>query len=262
MKARSRPLVVAVWVGVVVLAGCGGGGDVDPAPTVARPQAPLDYSFRWVPNPALDLMSPEGTFVRAALESYRVASYSPHRGMGAIDDAYPGYAAAFRRLYDKRGPDRVFPSNSPYNGTVGTAYFEVIALEHAGGRYTATVCRYPEFVSGSEIGGTYSHDAGGPYGMGDIWVFGPDPQLSAEQQQAPPGNQKGAARRPAGNVFGTWIIYPETETTVYIGPRCLRRAPGSDLPYREPGDNPALVIDHTPPPVLSPSPGWPDKAAL
>jgi len=37
--------------------------------THPSPDDTLQYTNRWIENPSIDLMSPEGTFVRAAMES-------------------------------------------------------------------------------------------------------------------------------------------------------------------------------------------------
>lgn len=67
------------------------------SPTVSNnPSADdiLQYSNRWIQNPAMDLMSPEGTFVRAAVESLDRVGYGRGTGIAAIADAgYPGFYA-------------------------------------------------------------------------------------------------------------------------------------------------------------------------
>src|SRR5262249_28533043 len=86
------------------------------------------------------------------------------------------------------------------------------------------------------------------------WLtFGPDPALPPQQQRAPKPNQRGDARAPADDVFGTWVLTSMNDFKAFGDlPQCRKLAPGtpSDWPHGQ-------YVRPTPPPTLPPSPGWP-----
>ncbi|AWG50392.1 hypothetical protein DDT48_13945 [Mycobacteroides abscessus] len=201
-------------------------------------------------------MSPEGTFIRGAAESWDQAWMSRKQGIDAIKDrSYPGFVHAFNNSF-----------KTPIGGTgvsrpiVGTKYYEVVTLQRVGDHFIADVCSYGSQVASETDDGKYT--SGGPNRYltgGNSFVFGPDPTLRPEQQHSPSAHQQGPANRPTDNVFGTWVL---TESGVRKGmddatqheflTRCNKPALGTldNLP------NPYIRVD--PPPTLPPDPGWPD----
>lgn len=157
-----------------------------PAPTSTTPspahlgyQVPdlVQFSEHWIATPAVDLMSPDGTFVRAFIESEQVQLFSRPE-----DSPYPGYRQA-----DRQTNGRTLGVYQPYHGytTRRVMSFE----EHPDSTVTAFICSYtsirpmkedvPPGISGSTL---RYHRNGTP----------------------PPANQKGPSRAPAGSVFGDW----------------------------------------------------------
>lgn len=195
-------------------------------------------------------MSPEGTFIRAAIESWRAAQTGQGHGMDAIKaGGYPGFDHAFNNIWK---PEEVGGTVRFKQPIVGTVYEEIVALTRDGDRYKAGVCTYTSQSASQLENGKYSGPGLKPSAGGDWLTFGPDPKLAADQQHPPLAHQKGPAQRPTDNVFGTWVLFdygPPTDGTL---PQCNKFAPGTptDLP------NPREVSD--PPPTLPPDPGWPE----
>jgi hypothetical protein len=218
----------------------------------------FQITFRWILNPSVDLMSPEGTFIRATAESWRESWDAFGRGMDAIRErGYPGFDRAYNHSYDRAGttPSDYWtnqvggtrPSDGPY---VGTSYFEVVALRRDGDRFSADVCAYNSQTAGKTKDGRY--ESRGAAASPDTFTFGPDPKLPPDQQHSPMANQRGPARRPADDVFGTWVLIDMTSIDrTALAERCKKLAPGT------PADRPDPSVSTDPPPTLPPDPGWP-----
>lgn len=224
----------------------------------AKPQDLYQVSMRWIPNPSVDLMSPEGTFIRAAAESWDRAWTSRKQGIDAIRDrSYPGFEHAFNNSF-----------KTPIGGTgvsrpiVGTNYYEVVNFQRDGDQFIADVCSYGSQVASETDDGKYT--SGGPNRYltdGHSFVFGPDPTVRPEQQHAPPARQNGPENRPADNVFGTWILTKSgvrglntTDMRAFLG-KCNKPAPGT------PENLPNPYLRNDPPATLPPDPGWPDAGS-
>lgn len=204
-------------------------------------------NVRWIPNPAVDLMSPEGTFIRAASESYARIAFGRGRGEEAIADAgYPGFLRAFNNVADAE----TSAGNGDKTRTwVGTAYSEVVNFRRDGGSFTAEVCSYGS-MSAYESDGNYVSAGSTPSWGAGSYTFGPDPRIAAADQHEPPRNQRGPARTPSTDVFGTWVL---TNVSTVELPQCAKLAP--DTPMTWP---PEKYVRPDPPPTLPPSPGWPE----
>lgn len=234
-----RNVGAVLTVVVFLLVGCNGG----PTGSQAEPRNSHQSTFVWVGSPAVDLMSSEGTFIRAVVESWVLAFSQPGRGIEAVRAAgYPGFEHAFNNIWD--------PKDWAGNGNVGTPevgtdYFQVIEMSLAHGIYSAIICNYSS-MKATEIGGGFK-SPGVNVGQVMSLSFGPDDAVPSDTQRRPPTDQKGPAERPHNDVFGTWI------TTQFGGlssgePRCQRPAPGTPA-----GSTPRPDA----PPRLAPDPGWP-----
>lgn len=215
----------------------------------------LQYSNRWIQNPTIDLMSPEGTFIRAAVESLDRVGYGRGRGIKAIADAgYPGFAHAFNNVRD---PDTFGAPGGKDRDQVGTMYWEVVATHRNGDVITAGVCAYGSMVAAKEYGGGYrSSGRQLPAGSARWITFGPDQALPGIKQVSPPANQRGPRRAPVDNVFGTWVLtgYEVLGANVDL-PQC-----GSTLAPGTPQDAPnGYFVQPEPLPTLPPEPGWPES---
>ncbi|SLI10616.1 Uncharacterised protein [Mycobacteroides abscessus subsp. massiliense] len=246
----KTPLALTFFM--TALAACSPAHQPTPSATTttasARPTgADLDKTTaRWIDNHLIDLMSPEGTFLRATVESARIVESSPRQGYSGLDEGYPGYRHAFNAS---------FPAEQMAGGGgtwVGTRFYEVIDARKDGDRYTFTYCDYGSLVARKESDGQYSSTGSDPsWGDWDV-TFGPDPKLHASQQVAPKARQRGPGAKPADNVFGTWVMFKRD--TVFH-PQCKKLAPGTPTNW----PNPYVRAD--PPPTLPPDPGWPDAGS-
>lgn len=237
---------------LIVLTGC----------TPDRPQEPTkkqdlyQVTMRWIPNPSVDLMSPEGTFIRAAAESWNRLFSTGKDGLEAVRErGYPGFERALNNSTDLR-----FGGIALKRPVVGTEYFEVVNFQRHDNQFFADVCQYGSQVASQIDDGKYSSGGSGNYvHNGNSFVFGPDPTLQPQAQHAPPSRQRGPESRPIDNVFGTWVL---TEAGVRKSmdnaashaflTKCSRPAPGT------PDNLPDPYVRADPPPILPPDPGWPD----
>ncbi|WP_454792556.1 hypothetical protein [Mycolicibacterium lutetiense] len=214
----------------------------------------LQYSNRWIQNPAIDLMSPEGTFVRAAVESIDRVGYGRGTGIAAIADAgYPGFAHAFNNVSD---PDIFGQPGGKDRDELGTMYWEVVATHRNGDLIEVGVCNYGSMTVGKVYGGYQSSGRRLPSGIARWITFGPDQALPSIKQVSPPSNQRGSRRTPIGNVFGTWVLtdYKVLGADIEL-PQCGNTlAPGT--PPDAPND---YFIQPEPLPTLPPDPGWPES---
>lgn len=242
------PRIVAVAAAVcgVLLASCTHEKPKEPAPVWED----KDHStMRWIANPVADLMSPEGTFVRAITESYRAAQSAPGAGIDAIRaGGYPGFDHAFNNAWRPEGVGGTV--RYPYEN-VGTRYAEIVELRREGDQFTAGVCEYGSLTAGKLPDGTYESNGSKSLGHAQWLTFGPDPKLPAGQQHSPLRSQRGPARRPANNVFGTWVLTHINIAATDL-PQCNKLAPGT------PDNWPKSYVRPDPPPTLPNDPGWPE----
>lgn len=203
----------------------------------------------WIPNPTADLMSPEGTFIRAFVESWEAAQIAPGDGIDAIQaGGYPGFDHALNNAWK---PEEIGGTVRLQNISVGTLYREIVELRHVGDQYTAGVCTYPSLLADQLPDGQYKSNGSAELGRGEWITFGPDPKLADGQQHSPMANQKGGAKRPVDNVFGTWVT-TRVDIAATDLPQCNKLAPGT------PDDWPKPYIRTNPPRTLPPDPGWPE----
>ncbi|SKG10200.1 hypothetical protein [Mycobacteroides abscessus] len=236
----------AAGVAVVLLAGCTPNRTA-PAPA---PEDPYQETTRWIPNASIDLMSPEGTFIRATAESWSRAWTAKSTGLDALKErGYPGFDHAFN---DSFGPRIKDVGGYPDQISVGTEYNEVVALRHDGDRFIADVCLYTSQTATKQKDGQFYSRGSMPYGNGKHYVFGPDPKLPADQQHLPSVHQKGAAKAPSDNVFGTWVLFEMGTPDDVTLHGCMKLAPGT------PEGLPDPYVRADPPPTLPPDPGWPE----
>lgn len=276
----SRIRSGVIWVSLLLLLApisCGvsssgrkSDGKVAGSTTISRDISPddlLKYSNRWINNVAIDLMAPEGTFIRAFVESMQRIPNGRGRGLDALEDAgYPGFAKVFQRYFAET-LHQLQPNlqmwgrgtHGPGYPVVGTNFYEVVNLHRNGEMYSATVCTYSSLQADDLGNGSFSSLGKNSWNTsgGNTYIFGPDVNLPPDKQRNPEPNQHGSAAKPHDNVFGTWVLagmepISETEHSAL----CNALAPGT------PDDWPVGSYDHkyirtTPPPTLPPSPGWP-----
>lgn len=105
------------------------------SPIAADMPPNLNASFRWVPADALDLMSAEGTFVRAYTESFELA----FQGQSADWGGYPGFIDASPRDIDAQV--KLVASNSSTRKVVNTVFYRPLRRVDTGPTSRLVLCR-------------------------------------------------------------------------------------------------------------------------
>ncbi|WP_255775915.1 hypothetical protein [Mycobacteroides abscessus] len=249
MTPRPARTALTAATAVLLLASC-----THDTPKAPPPWDSNDHTTaRWIPNPAADLMSSEGTFIRATVESWRAAGTAQGQGMQAIKSGgYPGFDHALNFPNTPWKPEEVGGGLRYERPLVGTNYYEIVALTRDGDRYKAGVCHYTSQTAGQLEDGQYPTPGPKPMGGGEWVTFGPDPKLSADQQHPPLAHQKGPAERPTDNVFGTWVLFDYDSLIATTLPQCDKFAPGTPTNFSDSNKR------ADPPPTLPPDPGWPE----
>lgn len=185
------------------------------SPAQPSVDAILQYTNRWIDNPAVDLLSSEGTFVRAAMESLDRISMGKGTGKGAIEDAgYPGFLHAFNSVRDA---EKYAGIGRKDQAQVGTLYREVVSFRRDGNGFTAGICTYESMTATEVYTGYRTSGTSLPAGSA-IWLtFGPDPNIGGERQTSPLTNQHGPPKYSADRCFWQLGDYG------YAGARCQRR---------------------------------------
>lgn len=248
---RTIKASLALACTAAILAACNPTPPPTPSTTTSTSSRPSasdlnQTTMRWIDNRAIDLMSPEGTFLRAAAESFRVTESGLQPGYASLDGGYPGFRHAFNGSFPAK--------NMAVGGEiwVGTRFFEVQDVRRDGDRYTVHYCDYGSLVASKDLDGQYSSAGSDPSWGAWAMTFGPDPKLANDQQVSPKSDQRGPAHKPTDNVFGTWVMFKQDIAGVQY-PQCNKLAP--DTPTNWP--NPYIRAD--PPPTLPPDPGWPQS---
>ncbi|MGC4936236.1 hypothetical protein ACLQ3C_21455, partial [Gordonia sp. DT30] len=154
-----------------------------PTPSVYAPPWFLHFTTYWIPTPALDLMSPDATFIRAVNDSTYIAMESGSQGARA---AYPGFlhASEFHHPPPHIGGGTDDPTQPlpPSNGALFIGAF------HSDGNIaTATIC------------------VPGPAWTGEVLTY-------RRTGTPPPANQHGPHWYPIHNVFGDWQVLNDIGT--------------------------------------------------
>lgn len=238
-------------------AGTERGGDVTSEASLEN----LEHSrptFGWMDSDSVDLMSPDGTFIRAAVESYDRAVMA-----GSMEAGYPGFADA---MDSARWPDWGISPGTAYE-TIGSKYFKVIEMK-ATSESTVEVryCRVSNLV-GWEIRPESGENDGSPrfgIGSGDeggisyllVYERGVNSEGAAI---SPPADQFGPSQEPVTNVFGSWTIsqidLPEAPPNIQeLHDACKVYPPDFPPEMMVPGER---FYSDDPPVSRPPDPGWP-----
>lgn len=245
MTGRSWLKLNAAIAVCVVAVGC---GPKEVEESLPAPKNDLETTFRWIPNDNVDLMSPEGTFLRAAAESWWRARAEPGGGMESITNGgYPGFDRVFNNVWP---PEEVGGAGHFGTPIVGTEYLEAVDLRRDGVNFVGHYCQYSSMTATETPEGQYRGPRRIAAVAGRSMTFGPDPTLPPTAQKEPLAAQSGPADHPSENVFGTWVL-TDSQGLDPDEIRCAETAPGTPphMPNGYAGDRP--------PPTLPPSPGWP-----
>jgi hypothetical protein len=216
--------------------------DPVPAHAPADPRARSQFSIVWTDAAGLDLLSAEGTYLRASVESLRLAA-----GNGLREAAYPGFwqtltgaAKSYAEGFYELGPDDTLH---------GVARFEVIGFSSRDQRFDVGVCIFERQLGIEENGSFVFARQGGHH-----W------ELSIERagDVRPPDQESGVERAPRTPVFGTWRTDRWTRPADGGTDPCQHRP----TPGVQPGAWPALMPGSRPyvapaPPEAPDFPGWP-----
>lgn len=223
--------------------------EVSPDATTVPESALL--TNRWISASPPELMTQDGTFVRAVVESWFMVQIG-----GSLESGYPGFPGAMA----ENSYEEWLLNNASNETILGTQYYKLLDIvDHSDGTAEAWYCRF-----GNLVGNTQQQNPGATarYAIGDGFEFPTAHSLlyqrlppSVGDPKPPPPNQVGSNRKPSDNVFGSWAVLDIAHGSESSGPRadaCRGRAPGT------PEEWPAETIYSNDPPVaLPPDPGWP-----
>ncbi|MDS1114655.1 hypothetical protein RD149_12840 [Gordonia westfalica] len=198
------------------------------AQTPIRKEDPSQFPFRWVPTRALDLNSPDGTFVRAITETEVLFSYLGSSAMRSL--VPPGYVEAARSFWPLR-VSNIPPLNiAPRTTYLFAADFPDTVRQPGEPRHQSHASPNPTDELGRAAVCTFTAEPN------------PKPILRAlftyrRTGISPPADQKGPLNQPPVNVFGDWTGLEDFET---LGDRPCEKTLASPDDLRQ-----------------QPSPGWP-----
>lgn len=222
MHLRRGGLVVVGGIAAVVVAGCSwmsspAPEDVESSPVAVAPPvgyrvpSNVRFSEHWVSTPAVDLMSPEGTYIRAYIEGDHIADFN----RGKAEGSYPGFA--------KAAEDR---GGYPFTGTglISTGFHTNWVHEFDSvpdGSATAVVC----YAANVTLNGTFPKN----------YTIFKRTFVFQRVGVAPPKNQRGPGRAPLVSVFGDWYT-TSFKTHPFMDPECVADAiPVDKSPGATPG---------------------------
>jgi hypothetical protein len=161
----------------------------------------VQYVDHWVPTSAVDLMSSDGTFIRAFAEADVLRIFNADDKKGS----YPGFVQADRTKSFSGG------SGMPVSGFA--VHWVLQFSSQPDGTATADVCEISSITPD------------GPSPDPDVLKYTLTYHKTGE---APPANQQGPARAPATSVFGGWYATDYSgqspATKQYLEP-CLQSKP-------------------------------------
>jgi hypothetical protein len=213
---HRRLPTVSLWgiaiaaVAAALLAGCSGtpskGTGSEPstsAPSGYQLPTNVHYTNHWLPTQAVDLMSADGTFIRAFAEGDTLRLFNIDEKKGS----YPGFAKA------DSTPNRLSGGGGEW---YGYAVRWVVSLRtQPDGSAAAQVCEATSITPDGAV-----HE-----GVSSKTL------VYRREGNSPPANQKGPAPAPAVSVFGNWYAtayaaaYPVTAETLA---QCQQSRPPSD----------------------------------
>ncbi len=136
----------------------------------------IHYSDHWAPTPPVDLMSADGTFIRAFAEADDVRLYNNNAAKGS----YPGFDHA-----NQTSRNNIGGGSDEYGFTTRWVHDFTANPDSTA---TATVCSYVSINPQNDFL---------PFLLADVLTY-------HRKGQGPPANQKGPGRAPAVSVFGDW----------------------------------------------------------
>jgi hypothetical protein len=247
----------AAALGMVLLAGCSTSTPVATpvaSPGMPDPRARSHFTVVWSDSAGLDLLSPEGTYIRASVESMRLSAGNANR-----DAAYPGFwatvtgsAQEYVQSFLELGPD---------DSLYGVSRYEVIDVARERGRFVAGLCIFERQLGIENLDpatgqpdGRFTFSRMGSY----YWRL----VVETSGDTAPPADQRGRDAFPESRVFGSW----RTVQWARPGPGESNPCEGRAMPGVEPGSWPELMPGSRPYltdtlPVAPNDPGWSNAAA-
>ncbi|HEY9314498.1 hypothetical protein [Williamsia sp.] len=188
----------------------------------------MQYNINWSAENTLDLMSPDGTFVRAFRESAVLANYA-----GGSDSAYPGFQDAITATIDRS----FYDAEWPYPHVYGNEYNRIFEFtELAADKVQIIACA----VQPHSFPMTPIPKPEVP-GNGNVTAYR---LIYQRQGTSPPSNQQGNREVPYASVFGDWKAI-EYDSNIDI-----------DTPEAV---TPCLTANYKFHYTHSPEPGWPES---
>ncbi|WP_301124193.1 hypothetical protein [Mycolicibacterium fortuitum] len=201
MSKLSTGMSALVFAAAVVVGGVGCHSQTSPAPPTTATKPPPDpyartnYSIIWSDPAGLDLMSPEGTYVRASMESVNTSVSNGNRdaAIPGFWDSISGAAKEFADGFLVYGPD------GPW---VGIVRYQILEAADHGDRFEVTVCKFTAQLGQSALWATNGHPDG-KYeyrNQGNPWYL----TVQRSGDTPPPPHQSGPDTFGTRPVFGSW----------------------------------------------------------
>ncbi|SLH89253.1 Uncharacterised protein [Mycobacteroides abscessus subsp. abscessus] len=219
-KPSSRWAATAATLALICVSGCTHTTPAPVSPSLDQVPANIHFSEHWTPTGAVDLMSPDGTFIRAFFEARSVQDYD--RYGEAI--YYPGHRQA-----DRTGLAHIGADKPAYGYTTRW----VLSLEERpDNTVTAFVCSDILIRATNEEVLTKPSE-----------IYG-EPFIYHRTGIPPLANQKGPARAPAVPVFGDWYAtnYGNTSKSLKASNERCAKDPGRPALDKSPVSTPGWPV--------------------
>ena len=269
VPARHRILVAALATMLIVVTACDSVADDSPAPEKTTvPSGPATESYVvpdqlrgatmvWSAEPGIDLLSTEGTLVRASEESFAIGL------MIGLDYTYLGFANSS----NSRGGGGLFggfeddTGEGPYVGTIHGHIQKIVPTENGFDVLSCVLAvGLDKLVDGRFVPSRITEGDGGE--QRSRFTRTGDLTAGPESLPSDPLPDRPHWQPPAVNEFSGWAIdgFVDLDPATAGSGRCVpwARSLHPEAPSVIPKD--AYAKD-TPPPVQPAYPGWPDPAS-
>lgn len=248
MSVRQGLCRLSLVATAVFGSACGQQSGVTPTvPDAGDKFARTQYTVIWTDPAGVDLMSPEGTYIRASVESLDVSATN-----GNADAAAPGFWDTLSGNATKEAGD--FFAMGPAQPEYGIKRYEILDKVDSANSTTVTVCSYNQQVGHHKDAEEYEFGGTGPFGL----------VLTIEKvgDKPPPARQSGPETFMMTKVFGSWRTTSWQVGYFSGGDPCAGRPLPGVAPESWPRTRGGGPYTATEVPTAPSHPGWPGPGGL